>query len=1752
MFKRILSFVLIVTILLSIPLIEGVAASSEDWFSSGDTTGWTAAYPNNDQNDYLRDQQTGSGSVSQDIVGSAEYPSAYIHFSSSEVAFRIRVNSIDGNSSYEFKNFAFVGIDADCNGSVDFFLGAYNPTGNTGRIGIYSAASGCANTSPNTTGISGKPLMAFKPEPNVNYSIAQATDGSNLSGGSGEDPDYFISFKFSLLDIASALNGTSYTFTPTTPFRFMTGTAAQDNSFNQDLNGMDRNGWSSGSTWNSLGVFSNAVTAADGFTSSYCTVVFDKNTGDTEPSPAFKVISSGNVLGALPAAPTKKGGFTFAGWNTKPDGTGTAVDVNTVIANSMTVYAVWSSSAVYTVTFYSPNSTTVYATAKTINGIVGPNFPQSPTTPPDGTNTNFIGWSQSSSNTTNMFDASTTVTGNMNVYAVWNSSVKTPVRFYDDTSLVAAIYPNGNSSNYNTNSPTPLKVGWVFKWWCSTPGGSTNNLSGGTKIGNSPSVFNYYAVWEAANISYTVHFNANLGSDPTTASGIPSDRTVTDGYFGAMSTAPTREGYVFVEWNKSTTGTGEAMYPTSVISANTNVYAIWKQIQTVTFNANGGTFDGSMETLSLNIFNGALLGLPQPPSLNNNTFLGWSTSNDSSTVDFDLYGNTFTSGQTLYAVWSPDYTITFDTNGGAWSDDSTSMLVGTAYGSVLYMPEVPAMTGYTFAGWNTKADGTGMMLTMTTNITDDIDVYAKWTANTYTISYHLDSGTNQSGAPTMYTYDTITTLPTPTKSGNAFEGWYVDSEFGGSPVTEIGNADIGNKTYYAKWTPYDFTITFEPNGGTNPYATLAGYVSGKAVALPTPTKIGSIFAGWYEDSEFGGSPVTEISDTDTGNKTFYAKWTTTNTYGITYELNGGTNNEINPDMYTEGVRLTLADPEKTGHTFGGWYEEDAFSGSQILSISTEDTGDKVYYAKWTANTYNVVYTLNGGINSDSNPAAYIYGNELQLEDPIRSGYDFGGWYTAANFSGSPVSSISTTDMGDKAFYAKWTANTYNITYTLNGGTNSGSNSATYTYGIGLTLAAPSKTGHSFGGWYTAANFSGSPVSSISTTDIGDKAFYAKWTVNTYHVTLDANGGSGGTSSVTAAYEQSMPAATAPTRNGQTFNGYFDAQNGGIQYYTSNMSSAKNWDKTAADVTLYAQWTTDNSYNVTGSVIDEDTNPISGAAVLLKRGNTQYGTSATTAADGNFSIYNVPAGIYNLFITKGDKVITYEVTVGPGSTSFDNVALPLGNASSNLVVSGGTPAVIVDNLQSEAVGKWTDTVYSNPALSGASLKIEMTVEKTDENTNVQDTADQIADISQLAQNNRTTVGLYLNISVDQYINTVGSWNYDQNIPETSNRIKLIIPIPEELQGKSSYRVYRYHINSVTEIGTDPAQDEYMVLDRTNWMLTLYVNKFSVYAIAYTEASGGGSGGLGTAASTYQITKSTAVHGSITLSASRASAGTTVTVTPTPDTGYMLGSLSIRDNKGNTVAYASSGSGSYSFTMLASDVTVTASFVRKPFDPAGTGVASVLETRDHIRYLNGYPNGSVRPENNMTRAEASQMFYNLLLDKDVAIMVSFSDVKTGAWYANAVNTLASMGIITGYSDGSYNPDKRITREQFVTMAARFAKNLPTRFTSSFTDVSSQRWSYSSILATVEMGWINGYNDSTFKPGSYITRAEIAAIVNNMLYRSADRNWVDSHATGLRQFNDLTDNSKWYYYTMREATDPHDYSRSSDENETWSNLE
>ena len=206
--------------------------------------------------------------------------------------------------------------------------------------------------------------------------------------------------------------------------------------------------------------------------------------------------------------------------------------------------------------------------------------------------------------------------------------------------------------------------------------------------------------------------------------------------------------------------------------------------------------------------------------------------------------------------------------------------------------------------------------------------------------------------------------------------------------------------------------------------------------------------------------------------------------------------------------------------------------------------------------------------------------------------------------------------------------------------------------------------------------------------------------------------------------------------------------------------------------------------------------------------------------------------------------------------------------------------------------------------------------------------------------------------------------------------------------------------------------------------------------------------------------------------------------------------------------------------------------KPSQPA-------LNTEDHVAYIIGYDDGTVKPTNNITRAEVATIFFRLLTDDSRAEFWSqtnsYSDVSSNNWFNNAVSTLSNAGIISGYPDGTFKPNAPITRAEFAAIATRFSDASYTgRCT--FTDVPADHWAANAIALAQDLGWINGYSDGTFKPNQPITRAEAMTLINRVLERAVDRDHM------LADMVTWTDNrpGSWYYEAVQEATNSHEYTR------------
>ncbi len=440
-----------------------------------------------------------------------------------------------------------------------------------------------------------------------------------------------------------------------------------------------------------------------------------------------------------------------------------------------------------------------------------------------------------------------------------------------------------------------------------------------------------------------------------------------------------------------------------------------------------------------------------------------------------------------------------------------------------------AKTGYSFSGWNKKADGSGksyankgVVSKLTTKDGGTVNLYAQWTLKEYTIKYELNGGVNNTSNPTTYTVETPTTiLKEATRGGYRFLGWYKDSGLT-SKVTRIINGSTGNRTYYAKWEAIEYNISYNGNGATKgEMANQTGLKYNKSYTLSSNKygRTGYSFDGWNRKADGSGKSyankevVSKLTTKDNGTVTLYAKWKP-KTYTITYELNGGVNDESNPTSYTpETPTIVLKSATKEGYVLAGWYKDSALT-SKVTRIFKGTAGNRTLYAKWEPLKYTIEY--NGNNNTGGNTPSQtdlLYDQEYQLSGNkyTRTGYKFNGWNTKANGKGtkysskSTISNLTNENNGVVTLYAMWKPINYNITYELDTilyddsteGYNHSSNPTTYNINSEIELKNPVRKKYEFDGWYTTTNDGinlENKITKVSRGTTGNITLYAKWKI----------------------------------------------------------------------------------------------------------------------------------------------------------------------------------------------------------------------------------------------------------------------------------------------------------------------------------------------------------------------------------------------------------------------------------------------------------------------------------------------------------------------------------------------------------------------------------------------------------------------------------------------------------------------------------
>lgn len=431
-----------------------------------------------------------------------------------------------------------------------------------------------------------------------------------------------------------------------------------------------------------------------------------------------------------------------------------------------------------------------------------------------------------------------------------------------------------------------------------------------------------------------------------------------------------------------------------------------------------------------------------------------------------------------------------------------------ADGVVKSLPS-PIRMGYVFSGWE---DGNHKDVANGDVISSDITLHAKWTLETYKITYDLAGGALQEGEgnPASYTIESDSfTLHNPVKDGYIFDGWMGTGLTDTKSSVTVSKGSAGDRAYTAVWTkkvPKTYRVTFAINNNNLPLHNVLSVVKegDKAEYSFTDSHDGYEFLGWYDKAE-GGNRLEEI--VPTSDMTVYAHWKLIS-YQLAYDLDGGVfqNGADDRSSYTiETQDFTLPVPEKDGFSFEGWKEGES-TPQKTITIRKGSTGDRSFTAVWKGNATHTITLKAGNGDKDSTIPVKDQKTAGTLPLPEREGYRFDGWFTEET-GGNKVTGVEVITE-DATYYGHWTAISYHISYDLSGGVLDGENPSSYTVEDSFTLKNPTKDGYIFAGWKQNESTDVQKNVTIEKGTTGDLTFLAVFEKDNSYIEIqyDLDGG----------------------------------------------------------------------------------------------------------------------------------------------------------------------------------------------------------------------------------------------------------------------------------------------------------------------------------------------------------------------------------------------------------------------------------------------------------------------------------------------------------------------------------------------------------------------------------------------------------------------------------------------------------------------
>lgn len=1122
------------------------------------------------------------------------------------------------------------------------------------------------------------------------------------------------------------------------------------------------------------------------------------------------------------------------------------------------------------------------------------------------------------------------------------------------------------------------------------------------------------------------------------------------------------------------------------------------------------------------------------------------------------------------------YTVTFDSNGGTPVPPKKEV----EYGLTATEPAAPEKTGYTFDGW--YLDEAEAPFSFDTTITSDITLTAKWHVTLHNI--YAYARLNSYFAPlTASEFDTPVTLNAATLS-----------RLGLGSYNSLGYISIGSFDFDAMPLTSDlyFDDDAELSAVAEKLATDIALETGVSDKIAEKIAWTALYKTVNEEDMEPGYPA-EAGYQLSGNLnlasvTFRAgAENVENMPAVNYTYDDGAIDFY--DFYFAGDTITLptTEPTREGYSFKGWSVEvipaendadhldadgaDDAADETLLKAGdtyTITAGGVIFTAQWEKKTFTVKYYLpdetGAWVEKKMDTVDSVDYATYSLWTPnAEDGYEFSGWYQKPADIGVKAKVEKLYMAKEWKLYGKFTPIEYTIQYVYNDGKATSTNPTTYTVEsdtITLADATGADWGKTFLEWHDE---NGQKITEIPTGSTGDRVItaYWNWPVHLHYLDKDNNEIESATLYVS---ELEPGACVLPTgeKTGYDFDGWYEAKKdiGTASHKLNALSIAKKWE-------LYGRYTAKTDVSYTVKYLREGDNKVLAPEKVVT--DQTFDTEVTEQA-ADVVGYTPDAPSKTMILDEYNKVLTFSYSANTYDYTVRHIKqLPDGSydeANAEVETLSGK----FEALAAVTAKDYGSHYPTNDADTKQNIKIEkgLTIDvkyDLDEHTLTFETNGGSA-INPVTVRHGNAVARPADPTKDKY--TFIGWYADPEFTEEYDFATVLeadktIYAKFELTSTPIGDIYvRYdvlHIKQLPDGTYDLANAEVEHLSaKKDTTVTAVIKDYR--ATHHVNVNRTLSKLTGTAIQPYRGVDGKPVYtilsvyydldfhtltfdtmGGSKIAPETVRHGLTVAKPKDPvNGGYWF------DGWYTDKTYRTP----YNFaTPLTQDTTIYAKWFLIVLPGVTDKKATPkLNTSDHFAYVQGYPDGTVKPAGNITRAETAAILFRLMDDASRKTYYStksgFRDVASGSWYNTYVATLNNAGVITDSSNGYFRPNEAITRAELAAMLAKFSET--TSAANYFNDVSAKYWAANAIAICAKLGWITGYPDGTFRPDRNVTRAELMAMINRATGRAPKS--ADAFLPGMKTWIDNT-SDKWYYLDVQEATNSHSYTVKG--SETWTAL-